>query len=93
MSPVRRSIQSDMAAQRRRGRKQIYNSPAWRVCRILVLTRGGHTCELCGEHATIADHHPVPLQQLLDQGHDPYDPDACRALCARCSGREDGGRT
>lgn len=93
MSPIRRSIQSDRAAARRKHRHRIYGDPRWKVCRLLVLVRADRTCQLCGDHATIADHHPRSLQQLLDQGADPYDPTHCRALCPTCSGHEDGART
>jgi 5-methylcytosine-specific restriction endonuclease McrA len=93
VNPVRRSIQSELAAKRRRRRHRIYSDPRWRVCRTLTLVRANRTCQLCGDDATIADHWPLSLQQLVDQGHDPFDPAVCRALCARCSGHADGGRT
>jgi len=66
----------------------IYRDPRWRTTRRLVLERDDYTCQLCGNPATTADHHPTPALQCAD----PYDPDTCRALCASCSGRSDGGR-
>lgn len=90
--PITKSIHSTNAAAARAQRARIYRDPRWRACRTLVLTRANHTCALCGAKATIADHAPWPLATLLAAGADPYNPDTCRALCAQCSGKQDGGK-
>jgi 5-methylcytosine-specific restriction protein A len=87
-------------ARRRATRKaakpqaKYYNTARWRnETRPAVLERDP-VCTVCGEQtSTIADHWPVPLTALVDQGHDPYDADHCRGVCHRCSGRHDGGRS
>jgi 5-methylcytosine-specific restriction endonuclease McrA len=55
----------------------IYNTTQWRKTRTHVLERDHHTCVLCGEKATIADHHPTPLPACQD----PYDTTNIRSLC------------
>jgi len=66
----------------------IYHTTEWRKTRAIVLDRDHHQCQLCGERATIADHHPLPVLACAD----PYNPDTCRALCQPCSGMVDGRR-
>jgi 5-methylcytosine-specific restriction endonuclease McrA len=56
---------------------EIWNTPAWRQTRALVLTRDDHTCTRCGKPGTIAHHHHY---------HDPFNPDTCTTLCHTCSG-------
>jgi len=41
----------------------IYKDPRWLTTRTTVLERDGHTCQLCGQRATIADHHPKRKKQ------------------------------
>lgn len=94
--PVVKSIQSQRAGNARAARRRVYADPRWRGlagCRLQVLQRDAWRCVLCGQRATIADHHPLTLQQLLDHGLNPYQPDTCRSLCHHCSGHADGGRT
>jgi 5-methylcytosine-specific restriction endonuclease McrA len=94
--PVEPSIQSKRAAARRALNRGVYQSPRWRGkhgTRARVLERDNHTCRACGAPATVADHYPLTLRQLLATGRNPYNPDTCRALCLVCSGRSDGGRT
>lgn len=46
-----------------------------------VLERDGHTCQVCGGHATVADHYPHSRRELVAMGLDPDDPQYGRALC------------
>jgi hypothetical protein len=98
MTLVRRSIQSDMAAAARRTRHQIYADARWRGrggCRDRTLQRANGRCQWpdCPEPATIADHFPISLADVLAHGLDPYDDTNTRALCHRHSGHHDGGRS
>lgn len=99
MSPVTRSIQSQLALEARAIRAAIYRNPMWRGpggTRARVLTRAQGTCQYptgCTSPATIADHWPLTLATILATGGDPYDDTQCRALCAHHSGVSDGGRT
>jgi 5-methylcytosine-specific restriction endonuclease McrA len=93
---IRRSLHQQRAHEQRRQNRRIYADPRWNSLhgtRLRVLHRDGWTCRICGNHATICDHHPTPLTQLLEQGRDPFDPATCRALCASCNGRTDGARS
>lgn len=38
--------------------------------------------------ATVADHWPLSRRELVDQGHDPNDPDHGRGLCHDCHSKE-----
>jgi hypothetical protein len=68
-------------------RAAIYADPRWRACRKLVLAREP-SCRQCGAPSTTADHYPIGVLEC----DNPFDADACRALCKRCSGIEDGAR-
>ena len=79
--------------RRRTPQRQVYNDPRWRTCRHQVLTRDP-ICVLCHANpATVADHYPTPLSELLTTGRDPFDMNAARGLCAACSGHHDGPRS
>jgi hypothetical protein len=94
--PVTKSIHHRQAAAARALLQAVYQNVRWsgrNGTRAIVLERDGYTCRRCGAPATIADHWPVPLRTLLRRGEDPFDPNACRALCDRCSGHVDGGRS
>ena len=71
----------------------VYRDKRWATTRNIVLARADHACQLCGAPATIADHHPYPLTELLRRGLDPFDYAWCRALCHQCSGHHDGPRS
>jgi hypothetical protein len=75
------------ATPNRATRTAIYNDPRWRRCRATVLTREP-SCRLCGEPSTTADHYPTTVLECAN----PFDPNACRALCKHCSGTTDGAR-
>jgi len=45
-------------------------------------------CVLCGNTATVADHHPLSRRQLVAGGMDPNNPAHGRGLCAPCHGQE-----
>lgn len=80
-------------ARNRRLQRTVWNDPTWRTyTRPTVRDRADGLCELCGNEGTIADHWPIPcLELLLHQGRRAaLNPDNCRWLCHRCSGREDG---
>jgi len=49
-----------------------------------VLARDNHTCVLCGDVATHADHYPRTRKQLVAEGLDANDPQYGRALCESC---------
>jgi hypothetical protein len=61
-----------------------------------VLERAGYRCVVCGRHKSeldvdetlVADHWPDSVLDVVD----PFDPDACRCVCSRCSGSSDGAR-
>jgi len=104
MSPVVRSAHSQLALAARADRARVYRDPRWRGpggTRARTLDRAYGQCEYpiddwnrkCCEPATIADHWPTPLAQVLAQGGDPYDDANTRALCAHHSGKADGGRS
>ena len=92
--PVTRSIQQTIAADGRRARARVYADARWKACRASVLRMANGYCQWpgCQAPATIADHWPLTLAVLLATNADPYNPAACRALCAHHSGKADGGR-
>lgn len=49
-----------------------------------VMEKDDWTCQLCGDHATVADHWPKSRKELLTAGLDPDDPKHGRALCCPC---------
>jgi 5-methylcytosine-specific restriction protein A len=69
---------------------QIYNTPAWRAVRLVVLERDGWLCRIRGPKclldATEVDHIIRPAD-----GGALYDPDNLRASCGPCN-RARGGR-
>lgn len=91
--PVIRSIHSRNAALARLHRHHLYSTPAHRAWRARILLLARYRCAICGAKATIADHHPHTLAELLAAGTDPWPIDGGRALCHTCSGRADGGRS
>jgi hypothetical protein len=98
LMPVVRSIHQRIAKRNRGLRSLVYHDQRWRGVggtRQRVIDHANGWCEIegCGAPATIADHWPLPLRALLEQGLDPYDPARCRALCAHHSGKADGARS
>ena len=98
MSPVVRSAHSQLALAARADRARIYRDARWRGpggTRARTLARAGGQCQWpeCWEQATIADHFPTTLAEVLAQGGDPFDDQNTRALCHRHSGMADGGRS
>ena len=75
MTPVVKSVQSTLAAAGRAQRHRVYASRLWRGAggtRDRVINRAGGWCEWpdCHAPATIADHHPLALAELLAHGLD-----------------------
>lgn len=79
--------QAGRERSRRRPELKVYGSPAHRRFRAAVLRRDP-SCVLCGAPATVADHHPLSMVELLHRGTPFDDPDRGRGLCASCHGRE-----
>jgi 5-methylcytosine-specific restriction endonuclease McrA len=79
--------------QRKRDRptaRTVYSTRRWRELRQHILKRDDYTCQVCGEHGTVAGHiHP------FTDHRDPlaWDPRNLRCECLRCGGREAGKRS
>lgn len=83
----------DRARRAAKPQRAVWDSAEWKRTRRLVIERD-EVCVLCGSVERLtADHYPQTCAELLEAGIDPCDPDLCRALCGRCSGREDGRRS
>lgn len=81
--PCRTSRRADI---KRRSPWQDYG-PQWPAVRADYLRRHPR-CALCGQQATVPDHHPVARRQLIAQGvADPDDDAHLRALCETCHNR------
>lgn len=64
--------------------RRIYDTPAWRSVRRLVLARDMHRCQVAGQRCTVTAtevDHIVPLTE----GGAPYDPANLRAACKWCN--------
>lgn len=71
----------------REGWRTLYGGH-WPAVRLDYLTRHP-VCALCGHLADVADHHPVPLKQLIRaRVVDPHADHRLRPLCASCHSRE-----
>jgi 5-methylcytosine-specific restriction endonuclease McrA len=59
-------------------------TPQWHRLAATIRRRDRNTCQHCGQHGRIVDH----------INGDPHDhrPANLQVLCARCSGKKDGGR-
>lgn len=71
--------------KRNKESKQFYDSPAWKKCRKLALTRDNYLCLDCLEHKRItkADmvHHII---EIKDDRTKALDVDNLRSLCNTC---------
>lgn len=72
--------------------RAVYNSRRWQRTREIVFARDGYACSFCGSEGPLSIDHDPPLEAVLAEGGNPYDPDGCRALCLRCHGRRDATR-
>jgi 5-methylcytosine-specific restriction enzyme A len=73
--------------QRGTARQRGYDETHSRRFRQSVLDRDGWTCAVCGDEATVADHHPLTRRELEARGFNPNNPDYGRALCIPCHNR------
>lgn len=85
--------------QRRRNnhpRRLVYLHPRWRLTRLAVFRRDRFTCRRCGarprEGRGLVCDHVDPIEQIVAEGRNPFNPSECQTLCASCSGSKDGGR-
>jgi len=67
----------------------VYATQEWRRVRRTILERDGHACRLCGARDRLTVQHRVPYRVAP---HLALDPGNLVTLCARCHGRQDGGR-
>lgn len=67
---------------------RVYNTNEWRRVRTAIIHRDG-CCRLCGTTSRLTVQHRVPERVAP---HLALDPGNLITLCARCHGRQDGGR-
>jgi 5-methylcytosine-specific restriction protein A len=70
--------------ERYRARKRIYDSVAWRQCRVTVMTDRGGLCELCKAQGRFEAGTEVHHIRDLADGGAPFDPENLMVVCASC---------
>lgn len=87
---------SRRANRRGSARQKVWDSAAHKRARRICLANADYTCQRCGHHdpsgRTLDAHHTYAVDELIDAGLDPTNPDEYECLCDRCHGREEGRR-
>lgn len=82
----------DRLAGRQRDRWTSLYGTDWPRIRLDYLRRNPR-CALCGQFATVADHHPRGIRLLRKQGNpEPHADRHLRPLCSSCHSKETGRR-